>query len=72
MTPTNRNDPGRHPAMGRARTPRPPGRDTDADQVGVNVQIPAPLHRRVRLHGVREGMTLRDTVIAALTEYVRR
>ncbi|HEY1440363.1 MAG TPA: hypothetical protein VGF65_05905, partial [Mycobacterium sp.] len=72
MTPTPRNEKARTPAKKRAESGNRSTAPGDQPQmVGINVPIPVRLHTRVRLYAVREGMTMREVVIAALTEFTR-
>lgn len=52
-------------------TPMKPRRAAPERDVGVNVLIPASLHRRLRLRTVKEGTTLSEAVTEAVREWMR-
>jgi hypothetical protein len=41
-------------------------------EVGINVQIPADLHRRFKARAAIDGKTLTDAVAAALAAYLSK
>jgi predicted HicB family RNase H-like nuclease len=41
-----------------------------ADTVQINVPLPAELHRRLRIEAINQGLSLKDSVIAAIEAWL--
>ena len=48
-----------------------PKQAKDEDVVTINVAIPTPLHRKLRVRAINEGMTLSEAIGAAVKEWTR-
>jgi len=40
------------------------------ETVAVQVHIPADLHRRLKIHAINQGISMRDDVLAAIAAWV--
>jgi hypothetical protein len=54
-------------ARTRASQPEP---DPERETVSINVPLPGALHRQLRIRAISDDMSVKDAVIAAITEYV--
>jgi hypothetical protein len=56
----------------KAAAPKRAAATANDKKIGVNIHVPAALHRRFRIAALEADMTLADAIIAAMTDWAKK